>query len=149
MRDKPQLPGMQPRSGGRGSRGRRTTERITRKKVETQDLARRIGYNKFPLSRVCQLIGRLYHLIKATRLAHLLSVSRQLGPARVLNCRMPAENQEKSLSPEFTHAAIPNEIQKKREIRENYFDFDRVDLYRFSPLVNSRIREIFSGYISM
>jgi len=44
-----------------------------------------IGYNKFPLSWVCQLIGRLYHLIKATRPAHLLSVSRQLGMARVLN----------------------------------------------------------------
>jgi len=139
MRDKPQLPGHAAVLAGKeGSRGRRTTERINAEEGGARDLARCIGYNKFPLSRVCQLIGRLYHLIKATRPAHLLSVSRQLGPVRVLNCRrIPAENQEKSLSPEFTHAAIPNEIQKKREIRENYFGFE---LIYSSRLVNVNSR---------
>lgn len=76
-----------------------------------------IGYNKFPLSRVCQLIGRLYHLIKATRPAHLLSVSRQLGVARA-RARLitPVENQEKFLAPEFTRGRgryIPEENTRK------------------------------------
>jgi len=113
MRDKPKPPGMQPRCRRKGGSRKKDDGEDNAEEGGARDLARCIGYNKFPLSRVCQLIGRLYHLIKATRLAHLLSVSRQLGPARVLNCRIPAENQEKSLSPEFTHAAIPNEIQKK------------------------------------
>lgn len=94
MRDKP-TPGfaVESRDEDRGN---------LRKKVERVDPAGCIGYNKFSLSRVCQLIGRLYHLIKATHPAHLLSVSRQLGLARVLNCRTPVENQEKSLSSKFT-----------------------------------------------